>query len=654
MIANKCLDIEVTVVDLDADRIKAWHTGHLPIYEPGLPEVLHPARDGLPGVRKPNLFFATDIQGAVAKADLIFLCVPTPTKLTGVGSGRAADMSYVEAAARMIAEVAKDDKIVVEKSTVPCRTAEDIRKVLAAVGRPGVNFDILSNPEFLAEGTAIKDLLEPDRVLIGSLKTRRGLQAAATLADVYGRWVPHERIITMNLWSVEMAKLAANALLAQRISSINSLSAVCEATGADIDEVSYACGLDSRIGSRMLKCSVGFGGSCYKKDVLSLVYIAETHNLPEVAAYWRGVVDINEDQKERFIKRIVKCLFSTLTNKKVAILGYAYKKDTGDTRESAAISIVNRLVRENAELRIYDPKVEETQVWQSLEETNDKTAFDVIKSRVTVCRTSYEACKDADAVVIATEWDEFSNKTSNRTPTPTPQPPILDSSNNFQIPPRKRSAGLVIRNPDTGNVVTFDKISPHAGPPGKPQSPFNGFSTTSQKLYEGSDSGNYTTSRSSRSSIVDTSTGSPVTNTNLTSPLTDASHDPMHGPSVTYCSDEGATALSDEVGTSTLGSPGAYRPDIANFAKQAISIPSNTHTAKQNNPKITVRGELDKIEKLKKQGEAREKMDWSLVAQVMRRPMFVFDGRNIVDAEKLRQLGFWVEGIGKPGVGGLT
>jgi len=555
-------------------------------------------------------------------------------------------MVYVEAAARMIAEVAEDDKIVVEKSTVPCRMAEDIRKVLAAIGRPGVNFDILSNPEFLAEGTAIKDLLEPDRVLIGSLITSRGLQAAAALADVYGRWVPHERIITMNLWSSEMAKLSANALLAQRISSINALSAVCEATGADVDEVSYACGLDSRIGSRMLKSSLGFGGSCYKKDVLSLVYIAETHNLPEVAAYWKGVVDINEYQKDRFIKRIVKCLFSTLTNKKVAILGYAYKKNTGDTRESAAISIVNHLIRENAEVSIYDPKVEESQVWRSLEENNDKDAFELTKSRVTVCRTSYEACEDADAVVIATEWDEFSNKTTNRTPTrPRPAP---DSTNSFQVPPRKKSAGLVIRDPNTGSVVSFGKPSSSAASPGKSHYPVNVISATSERSCDEPDTEIQKAGRSSRSSIADTNTGSSVTNTNLGSPLTDVSR----GPSATYCSDEVAIPISDELGTYKLSTLGSYWLGQIDVAKQGNAITSKTFTAKQSTPEITVSGQLGHIEESKRKDGAGKKMDWSLVARIMRRPMFVFDGRNIVDAEKLGQLGFLVESIGKPGVGG--
>ena len=582
MTANKCPDIEVTVVDFNVERIAAWHSDHLPIYEPGLLEVLQPARDGIPGLRAPNLFFSTDVKGAIEKADIILLCVPTPTKVTGTGAGRAADMVYVEAAARMIAEIAKDDKIVVEKSTVPCRTAEDIRKTFAAVGKPGVRFDILSNPEFLAEGTAINDLLEPDRVLIGSLKTTRGLQAAAALADVYGRWVPRSRLITMNLWSSEMAKLSANALLAQRISSINALSAVCEATGADIDEVSYACGLDNRIGSRMLKSSVGFGGSCFKKDVLNLVYIAETHNLPEVAAYWKGVIDINEYQKDRFIKRIVKCLFSTLTNKKVAILGYAYKKDTGDTRESAAISIVNHLITENAEVSIYDPKVEEEQIWQSLKESNDEKRFELVKKRVTISSTSYEACEEADAVVIATEWDEFSNKTSSR--------PTLGPHNISKTP-----------------QPSFRDLGPASFP----------------------------TDQSSRSSM-DTSSTSSMAEISLKSPLTEMSRESsMSGSNL-----DDANAMSDRMAGCTL-------------SQLHLGSASNIDNVKAACSEASISEHLDNVENLREGGVGR-RMDWSHVARVMRRPMFVFDGRNVVDAEKLGRLGFWVEGIGKAGTGGQS
>jgi UDPglucose 6-dehydrogenase len=304
--------------------------------------------------------------------------------------------------------VATTDKIVVEKSTVPVRTAESMREILKAIGRPGVHFEVLSNPEFLAEGTAIRDLLTPDRILIGSLLNEHGMQAAAALAEVYAGWVPRERIITMNLWSSELAKLAANALLAQRISSINALSAVCEATGADIDEIAFAVGTDSRIGPKMLKASVGFGGSCFKKDVLSLAYISETLHLPEVAAYWRSVVDINEYQKDRFTKRIIRCLYNTLNNKKVAVLGFSYKKDTGDTRESAAISIIDALVAEGAKISIYDPQVKEEQIWQDI--ASSRGARGDARQYVSVHKDVYAACDAAHAIIILTEWDEFSNK----------------------------------------------------------------------------------------------------------------------------------------------------------------------------------------------------------------------------------------------------
>ncbi|KAI9713482.1 MAG: UDP-glucose 6-dehydrogenase 1 [Bogoriella megaspora] len=410
VIADKNPHIKVTVVDLNEARIEAWNSDDLPVYEPHLLTYVKSARDATDGKRTPNLFFSTDVDAAVKAADLIFISVNTPTKYTGAGAGHACDLGYVESATRKIAEVAESDKIVVEKSTVPCKTAESIREILAATGRPDVRYEILSNPEFLAEGTAMNDLLHPDRILIGSMRTERGLQAAGVLADIYGAWVPRERIMTTNVWSSELTKIAANALLAQRISSINALSAICEATGADIDEVAYACGKDTRIGSKMLKSSVGFGGSCFKKDILSLAYISETLHLPEVARYWRSVVEINEYQKDRFTKRITKTLYQSLTNKKIAVLGFAYKKNTGDTRETAAISIVNSLVLEQANIQIYDPRVKAEQIWSDLKV--GATDVELMKRRVTVCSSAYEACTDAHAAVILTEWDEFSNKDS--------------------------------------------------------------------------------------------------------------------------------------------------------------------------------------------------------------------------------------------------
>ncbi|KAI1610061.1 UDP-glucose/GDP-mannose dehydrogenase family, NAD binding domain-containing protein [Exophiala viscosa] len=395
VIANKNPKVRVTIVDLNAERIQAWNSDHLPVYEPGLNELVKTARDGVPGVREPNLFFSTQVDKAIAAADLIFVGVNTPTKTQGVGAGKASDLGWLEAATRRIAKAAEHDTIVVEKSTVPCRTAASLREILQANAKPGVNFEVLSNPEFLAEGTAIKNLLQPDRILIGCLQTEQGWAAARELSEIYASWVPREKLITMNLWSSELTKLAANAMLAQRISSINAFSAICEATGANINEVSYACGLDSRIGPKMLQASVGFGGSCFKKDVLNLVYIAESLNLPEVAAYWENVVSVNEYQKSRFTKRIINALHGNLSLKKITVLGFAYKKDTGDTRESTAITVVNNLIAENAQISIYDPKVTESQIMKDLAEQNSPEA---LKKAVTVHTNPYEACADAHAV----------------------------------------------------------------------------------------------------------------------------------------------------------------------------------------------------------------------------------------------------------------
>ncbi|CAG8743226.1 28807_t:CDS:2 [Gigaspora margarita] len=400
VIAHKCPHIQVTIVDLNETRINAWNSDNLPIYEPGLDKIVFDRRGK-------NLFFTTEVDKAINEADLIFVSVNTPTKKAGMGAGYAADLAYIESATRQIAEVARSSKIVVEKSTVPCRTAESMRTILEANSHDDIRFDILSNPEFLAEGTAINDLLYPDRVLIGGLQTPEGFKAQQALAEIYEQWVPKDKIITTNLWSSELSKLAANALLAQRISSINALSAICEATGADIDEVAYACGRDSRIGPRFLKASVGFGGSCFQKDILNLVYLSEQLNLPEVAAYWKQVVDLNEYQKKRFVSRIIKTLFNTITNKRIAVLGFAFKKDTGDTRESAAITLCKDFIQENARVYIYDPKVSEQQIFYDL--SGPEVTYDIkdLKKRVTIVQSAYEASANADAIVVATEWDEF-------------------------------------------------------------------------------------------------------------------------------------------------------------------------------------------------------------------------------------------------------
>ncbi|XP_062594063.1 UDP-glucose 6-dehydrogenase-like, partial [Saccostrea cucullata] len=365
IIADKCHDVKVTVTDLSQERINQWNSDNLPIYEPGLDEIVHRRRGK-------NLFFSTDVKKAIIEAELIFICVNTPTKNFGLGKGRAADLKYVESAARMIAEVANQSKIVVEKSTVPVKAAESISNILRANHRTGVQYQILSNPEFLAEGTAVNDLLHPDRVLIGGEQTTEGREAVESLCWIYQHWVPKANIITMNTWSSELSKLAANAFLAQRISSINAMSAICEMTGADVTEVAHAVGTDTRIGNKFLKASVGFGGfsgfggSCFQKDVLNMVYLCECLNLPEVADYWQQVININEYQKRRFANRIIECLFNTVTNKKIAVFGFSFKKDTGDTRESAAIYICKYLMDEGANLRIYDPKVTEKKIFGEL------------------------------------------------------------------------------------------------------------------------------------------------------------------------------------------------------------------------------------------------------------------------------------------------
>jgi len=415
--------------------------------------------------------------------------------------------------------VATTDKIIVEKSTVPCGTAESLREIFSGLADPNVNFHILSNPEFLAEGTAINDLLEPDRILIGHLPHEQA--AADALVDVYSAWVPKDRIKTINLWSSELAKLAANCMLAQRISSINSLSAVCEATGADIDEVAFAVGLDSRIGSRMLKASAGFGGSCFKKDVLSLVYISETLHLPEVAEYWRSVVEINEYQKHRFTRRIIQRLYNTLSRKKIAVLGFAYKKNTGDTRETAAITVISQLIAEGAKVAIFDPQVSEQTIYNDLQAANPTMN---IKDSITIYQDAVSACSDACAIAILTEWDQFK---TDLIPEPTPQPEILQKSPVAQI---------------RASTAAEDNVA----------------------------------------------------------------------------SDQ-SSASSDA---------GSESPESTGTQSTTLSTPSEH--ALEGKP-------------------GSERVNWSRIASVMRRPRLVFDGRNVVNAPKLASLGFKVECIGKAG-----
>jgi len=398
MIAAKCPDIRVTVCDINQERIDAWNSDDLPVYEPGLNEVVASARGR-------NLHFTTEIRPAVAAADLIFVSVGTPTKTYGIGAGRAADLRYIEAAARIIAEVSQGHKIIVEKSTIPVKTATAIQAILAANSTSDATFQVLSNPEFLAEGTAVADMENPDRILIGGEQTPEGQTAIEALVSVYAQWIPREKIITTNLWSSELSKLVANAFLAQRISSINSISALCEATGADVDEVARAIGSDSRIGPKFLKSSVGFGGSCFQKDILNLVYLCESFNLPEAADYWRSVVTMNDWQKSRFVEKIVRTLFNTVSGKRIAILGFAFKKDTNDTRESAAIHIVRDLVAENAHVVIYDPRVPVETIHRDLLEVG--VPQDIINFNIEIAADPYTACENAHALATLTEWDEF-------------------------------------------------------------------------------------------------------------------------------------------------------------------------------------------------------------------------------------------------------
>lgn len=401
VIAAKCPEIKVTIVDLNKDRIDAWNDenlDNLPIYEPGLDKIVAEARGR-------NLFFSTDVEKAIDEAQMIFISVNTPTKTYGLGKGKAADLKFIELCARQIAAVAKNDKIVVEKSTLPVRTAEALKNILDNTGN-GVKFQILSNPEFLAEGTAVEDLLSPDRVLIGGDTDTEGKDAIEALVDVYANWIPKERILTTNVWSSELSKLTANAFLAQRVSSINAMSELCEKTGADVNEVARAIGMDSRIGPKFLKSSVGFGGSCFQKDILNLVYIAKSYGLNEVADYWEQVIIMNDHQKRRFASNIVKTLYNTVSGKKIAFLGWAFKKDTNDTRESAAIYVADDLLYEQANIAVYDPKVDADKVLADLNYLNTRSTEDN-KNGVTSFNDPYEACKDAHAIAVLTEWDEF-------------------------------------------------------------------------------------------------------------------------------------------------------------------------------------------------------------------------------------------------------
>ena len=406
VIALKCPEIKVTVVDINADRIKAWNGSfdQLPVYEPGLTEVVEE-------VRGKNLFFSTEIDKAIDEAQMIFMAVNTPTKTSGQGKGFAADLKYVVASAQQIAKASRSNKIVVEKSTLPVRTAETIKEVLYENNKE-VHFEVLSNPEFLAEGTAIQDLFKSDRVLIGGNNTKSGQEAVEALVSIYSKWIPREKIITTNVWSSELSKLASNAMLAQRISSINSLSALCEKTNADIDEVSTAIGMDHRIGPKFLKVSVGFGGSCFQKDILNLVYLSQHYGLDEVAEYWHQVVKMNDYQKNRFANKIIEKIKYSGSNNKVTLLGWSFKKNTNDSRESSSIYVADILIKAGVEVHIYDPMVTKDRIitdLRTLWEAREEPLLMIEKKllQINVHKTHYSAVKDSDAVAILTEWEEF-------------------------------------------------------------------------------------------------------------------------------------------------------------------------------------------------------------------------------------------------------
>jgi len=389
VIALKCPQYKVSVVDVSESRIKAWQTNDLPIYEPGLLEVVQSARGR-------NLFFSTDIDAAIRESEVIFVSVNTPTKTFGEGAGKAADLQYWEKVAREILRESSSPKIVIEKSTLPVKTAQTMETILNTGDRK-IHFEVISNPEFLAEGTAVKDLLDPDRVLIGSRETPSGFEARREVVDIYAQWVPRERIVTSNVWSAELSKLVANAFLAQRISSINSISALCEQTDASILEVAYAVGMDSRIGNRFLNASVGFGGSCFKKDILNLVYICESYGLNEVALYWESVLAMNEFQDARFVRKMIREMFNTIVGKRIALLGFAFKADTSDTRESPAIYVARKLLEEKAHVAISDPKALD----------NARLDLGEFEENLELLESPYEAAQGAHALAIMTEWELY-------------------------------------------------------------------------------------------------------------------------------------------------------------------------------------------------------------------------------------------------------
>lgn len=440
IIARQCPEIKVTVVDMNAARISAWNDkdpNNMPVYEPGLSDIVTEARGR-------NLFFSTDVDKAIDEAQMIFISVNTPTKTYGSGKGMGADLKWIELCARQIARVSKSNKIIVEKSTLPVRTAEAIKDILQYSGN-NVEFQVLSNPEFLAEGTAVEDLLNPDRVLIGGDSSPEGKRAIEALVEIYNKWVPITRILTTNVWSSELSKLVANAFLAQRISSINAISELCEKTEADVNEVARAIGMDSRIGPKFLKASVGFGGSCFQKDILNLVYISRSLGLTEVADYWEQVIIMNDHQKKRFALNIVRKLYNTVSGKKIAFLGWAFKKNTNDTRESAAIYVADYLLNEQAEISVYDPKVTERQVHTDLDYLQSRTAEEN-RASVAIGNNPYEVCKGAHAIAILTEWDEFNDYDWESIYNDMQKPAKIFDGRNLLDAEKLRSIGFIVQS----------------------------------------------------------------------------------------------------------------------------------------------------------------------------------------------------------------
>lgn len=603
--------IRVTVVDLNESRIRRWNSRHPPIYEPGLEELVRVARDGtretvilnaqgpasrvLPGAsgaspkiiahaRQPNLFFSTQVGRCISEADMVLISVNTPTKTRGAGKGLATDMTAFEAVTAEIAQHARPGAIIVEKSTVPCRTAQMVKDTMA-VHRPGVHFEILSNPEFLAAGTAVNDLLYPDRVLIGSSPTRAGRKAASALAAVYASWVPRQRIMTTNVWSSELAKLVANSMLAQRISSINSIAAVCEQTGADVDEVAAAIGVDPRIGDKFLKAGIGFGGSCFKKDVLSLVYLAQSLGLDQVAEYWSQVNAMNEYSRDRFAARVVRVLNNTLAGKKLVVLGYAFKKNTNDTRESPALEIIRTLLGEGPrEVAVFDPccnpSTVRDEIKHLLKGCDGIDAHRILEEEggpLAVYDSVYEACAAADAILITTEFDEFKNG---------PGQPIQGVIS---------AEGLLDPNPGV-NVIS-PKSSSHKPSDTSDPRPFGTTEPSELELLS--------LSKHVRKSL-------PAT------PVVVPASEPASASGSTPSS---SSSRSDPL--QRLYAEPACASDCPDCKLEHNDYaPNEAYTPK-------------------------ERVDWAKISYHMKRPRWVFDGRRVLDVKEMERLGFQVRSVGR-------